>query len=579
MESLKGFFRRWSSLLRRIFGSLSALVLFIFFVSGEKSGSGKELRGSIQNYLISSTSSTFCAGLYEHKGFKSMCDYLIAHPDCAGAGFFNYVFFFYCDCEKQSFLGYITLIIWLIALFYVLGNTASEYFCPSLEKLSGVLRLTATVAGVTLLPLGNGASDVFASVAAFVGSGDSGVGLNGVLGGALFIACVVAGTISLLVAGHEIPISKSCFLRDLGFLLFTLLSIFVILMIGEINIWGAIAYISIYLIYAFFIAASEICKKKHAQLEMNSGESIYISLIEPGAENYDSLDLEKDEDARNPLWGWKEADDPATDRTGFTCSDLCALLEFPLVLPRKLTIPTVEEDKWSKAYAVASALLAPMLLAFLWNTQDDVTPSKASIAYLVGAFVGALLSFLAAIYTSADNPPRQCLLPWALGGFVMSIVWFYMAANELVALLVALGVIFEINPSILGLTVLAWGNSVGDLMSNVALAMNGPTGLQIAMSGCYAGPMFNALAGLGVSLLLKAWARKPGSYIVPRDKSLYVTIGFLVLGLLWSLVVLPCNKMRPGKVLGVGLIIIYLAFLSLRVSIEMGAFRCSLGVI
>ena len=49
---------------------------------------------------------------------------------------------------------------------------------------------------------------------------------------------------------------------------------------------------------------------------------------------------------------------------------------------------------------------------------------------------------------------------------------------------------------------LAWGNSIGDLSTNMAMARKGLANM--AMTACFAGPVFNMLVGLGLgfSLLL-----------------------------------------------------------------------------
>ncbi|KAK2645201.1 hypothetical protein Ddye_020396 [Dipteronia dyeriana] len=401
------------------------------------------------------------------------------------------------------------------------------------------------VAGVSLFPLGNGAPDVFASIAAFVGKDAGEVGLNSVLGGAVFVSCIVVGTISLSVAGKRVQIDRKCFIRDICFFMFTLILLGVILIVGKVTVWGAIAFVSIYVVYAFLVTAYEFLTKSVQAVtsflpirrslphESDEDESDFSLLLESDTESsvlhlpnklprwvwtqnvkiYSNETLTSFPESFKFLWGWHD-EEAEIDQQPHPYSKLLSLLEMPLTLLRRLSIPIVEEDRWSKGYAMGSASLAPILLAFLWGYKDGVGSEDRRIAYIIGISCGCVFGLLAYLFTTSDQPPCRFLFPWVFGGFFMSIIWFCIVANGLVALLVALGVIFGINPSLLGLTVLAWGNSMGDLMSNVALAMHGGNGVQIAMLGCYAGPMFNTLVGLGVSMLLRAWSKQPITHII-----------------------------------------------------------------
>ncbi|GLJ18065.1 hypothetical protein SUGI_0318720 [Cryptomeria japonica] len=541
----------------------------------------------------------FCSGVKRHLNYGSECEYIKAKDHCSSGGFIEYIEFFYCTCGKVPVLGYIVLGLWLVALFYMLGNTATDFFCCSLEMLASLLKLAPTVAGATLLPLGNGAPDVFASVAAFLGADSGQIGMNSVLGGAVFVTCVVVGSICLFVDDTGVSIDHFCFVRDISFFLFTLASLYVILTVGKINLWGAVGFVSIYFVYVFSIAVKEVLRKRSKKSDFESMtplypvlESIYVEdnsfrqpLLDPESDTslagdseffpvptsapqwmctknvsvYADQALVKSGEAPWPLWGWNEG----IKTSKSCCRFFLFLLEMPLLLPRRLTIPIVDENRWSRGFAIASAILAPTLLAFLWNFQEINSIRIGRYVYFIGVILGASLGTLAFYITKVEHPPRKFLFPWVAGGFLMSIVWFYVIANELVALLVAFGTILGISPSLLGLTVLAWGNSMGDLMSNIALALNGSSGVQIALSGCYAGPMFNTLAGLGLSLVLGAWKNQP-FYIIPEDPSLIYTLGFLTAALLWVLVVLPSNNMHPSKLLGIGLLTLYLLFLLFR---------------
>jgi Ca2+/Na+ antiporter len=201
-----------------------------------------------------------CEDVRNHTGFPSACAYVRGNTECHSGTLVEYTTLFYCRFAKMHLVGYLLLFIWLVMLFYMLGNTAADYFCYSLKKLSNLLQLPPTVAGVSLLPLGNGAPDVFASIAAFMGTGHSQVGLNSVLGGAVFVTSVVAGSVCLAVQfrSHEssrVHLDSCCFLRDMGFFLFTLGILCAIIVIGEIHFWESVAYLSIYVLYAISVAA------------------------------------------------------------------------------------------------------------------------------------------------------------------------------------------------------------------------------------------------------------------------------------------------------------------------------------
>ncbi|OMO70317.1 Sodium/calcium exchanger membrane region [Corchorus olitorius] len=568
-----------------LFLNISFLILLFFFI-GTYDFLGQSNNGQFPistNHFMNDphgSNNDGCSHLHDYADYKSKCRYVKSEIGCRPKGYINYLQIFYCTCGRFPFLGHLVLLIWLFVLFYLLGDTAANYFCTSLESLSRILKLSPAIAGVTLLSLGNGASDVFASIVSFTMSGNGGVGLNSILGGAFFISSAVVGVISILISRHEIPVDEPSFFRDVLFFLFSLSSLMFILFIGEITLWGALSFVSIYLLYVCAVAASHLLYRKK-QRKMNP---IPVSCVSNSNDNFGEGGI--------PLLGYASEEksvlsNKVTLQNQVQTSNLfnfdspsfyyffkfLNLLELPLYLPRRLTIPVINEEKWSKPYAVISVTLAPLMFAELCNSQREKhMGSKTNlVTYMIAGLIGMVIGNLAFVTTKRCSPPNKCQLPWLAAGFLMSVTWTYFTAEELVSLLVSFGHILGISPSVLGLTVLAWGNSLGDLISNSTMAINGGAdGVQTAISGCYAGPMFNTLVGLGVSLVCSAWSEYPSSFEIPRDPSLYETLAFLMAGLLWALVILPRKNMRLDRFLGAGLLAIYFCFLSLRLARAVG---------
>ncbi|KAG1455305.1 hypothetical protein G6F46_008203 [Rhizopus delemar] len=122
---------------------------------------------------------------------------------------------------------------------------------------------------------------------------------------------------------------------------------------------------------------------------------------------------------------------------------------------------------------------------------------------ILGGFIAGCMLAGVVLYTTKENEPPHWQWMLSFGGFVIALNWIFLLANEMVGLLQALGTIFDISEAIMGLTIFALGNSVGDLVANTAIAKMGfPT---MAISACYAGPLLNMVLGVGISSTYQAW--------------------------------------------------------------------------
>ena len=143
----------------------------------------------------------------------------------------------------------------------------------------------------------------------------------------------------------------------------------------------------------------------------------------------------------------------------------------------------------------------------------------------------------------------------------MSIVWIYLVANQLLEVLESLGAAWSIKKSVLAITVLSWGNSLGDMISDITVARQGFPSM--AIGATLGGPMLNLLIGIGFSMTFSPDQLKHRCFPISPDPPVAVSFMFLILSLVSSLVVIPLCRFKGYKVYGVYLILLYICNLTL----------------
>ncbi|KAL1802323.1 hypothetical protein ACET3Z_030970 [Daucus carota] len=473
------------------------------------------------------------------------CQFSILHCSPSN-GLINYFSLHFCVFRETPFASIAFLGLCVLLQFYVLVKTAQSRFSVVVTKLVGHLSLSDSMGAVTLLALGNGAPDVFASVAA-VGGGQARTGFGAILSAGTFVSAFVVGFVAIYAAPFSVLPGQ--FVRDVLFYLTAALFLFYVYLSAEIYLWQAVGFVAFYLFFVGVVFWMDLGmgRGKGKGGGSGGGEDVGKGSVEVVVENVRSFEEGK------PRFGFGQAFDQVSK-----------VWAVPVSLLLKLTVPEPSPSEWSRFYRSANIALCPLLLLYTCKSfmplDHPVTFLLPSTHFPLWSVVLIGSSSLAVLhYTVEKDPPKSEQMPIVIAAFVMSVFWISTVAGELLNCLAALGSLLQLPPALLGLTVLAWGNSVGDLVADVAVAKAGQPAM--AMAGCFAGPMFNMLFGLGTALVIQTASVYPKAYELHFHVSIVVAFIFLLLSLMGSLLVVTWCRFRVPRLWGFCLVGLYIVFI------------------
>lgn len=236
---------------------------------------------------------------------------------------------------------------------------------------------------------------------------------------------------------------------------------------------------------------------------------------------------------------------------------------------------------------IIQSFLCPLFILYaldLWYYNLIPIPERYFPCWIFGIVLGVAVAFATFLFThpySHSNiklrqayinhgiSRKQLRLPWrhplvACIGFIVGIFWIYLIATEVVGLLKALGSILDISDAILGITLFAFGNSIGDFISNITMAKLGYPRMAIAAS--LGGPLLNLLITLGVSGVLSVSKPSPSEFLLSTN--VLLCISGLIIMLIVDLIYVPLKKYKVSRAYGIWKLSLYVFVIVATIALD-----------
>ncbi|XP_067120752.1 mitochondrial sodium/calcium exchanger protein-like [Centruroides vittatus] len=250
------------------------------------------------------------------------------------------------------------------------------------------------------------------------------------------------------------------------------------------------------------------------------------------------------------------------------CTKILVVFKLPIYFILIFSMPLMDDEdlsnNWNKPLAVIHYIVGPVFVAFASRHGLDLVGDVFPVVGIV-AIVSIILA-LVVIFTSRKEKPPKYYASFRYLVFVVSVTWIYCISKEIVSLLKALGIVFCLSDAILGLTVLAWGNSIGDLVANPLVVKQGYP--RMGMSACYAGPLLSLLLGVGIACTISI-LKGGGQPIELKYTSMIALLyGTLCFGLVFTMLTIAGLRFQVKRWYGFILLINYVIFLVLAILLE-----------
>ncbi|KAM4877721.1 sodium/potassium/calcium exchanger 2 isoform 3-T4 [Thomomys bottae] len=511
-------------------------------------------------------------------------------------------------------------VIGMVYMFIALAIVCDEFFVPSLTVITEKLGISDDVAGATFMAAGGSAPELFTSlIGVFIAH--SNVGIGTIVGSAVFNILFVIGMCALF-SREILNLTWWPLFRDVSFYTVDLIMLIVFFLDSMIMWWESLLLLTAYIAYVIFMKFNVQVEKGVKQL-LNRNKVVKVT--EPEVQAKSSAAGDKDEPAL-PV-------KPRLQRGGSSASLHNSLMRNSIFQLMIHTLDPLAEGRFREKASIlhkiakkkcqvdenerqngAANHVEKIELPNSTSTEVEMTPSsEASEPVQNGNLSHSIEAAEAQQATEPaeeDEDDQPLSLAWPANArkqitflFVLPIVfplwitlpdvrkpssrkffpitffgaisWIAVFSYLMVWWAHQVGETIGISEEIMGLTILAAGTSIPDLITSVIVARKGLG--DMAVSSSVGSNIFDITVGLPLPWFLFTVIHrfKP---VTVSSNGLFCAIVLLFIMLLFVILSIALCRWRMNKVLGFIMFGLYFVFLLVSVLLEDKILMCPVSI-